>query len=76
MDVEHIASAQLEDFSARVFQHFGVPRADAVTAARVLASSDLRGILFSGIYDMTAQKLFTSFTKALSSVLLRSFTVP
>lgn len=40
---------QLEEFSARVFTHFGVPDDDARIAANVLASSDLRGIDSHGI---------------------------
>ena len=40
---------QLEEFSARIFANFGVPEADAVLAANVLASSDLRGIDSHGI---------------------------
>jgi L-2-hydroxycarboxylate dehydrogenase (NAD+) len=35
---------KLSEFSARVFQHFGVPEADAGQAADVLATSDLRDI--------------------------------
>src|SRR6185436_2912619 len=33
----------------RVFEHFGVPRADALRAADVLASADLRGIDSHGV---------------------------
>jgi L-2-hydroxycarboxylate dehydrogenase (NAD+) len=39
----------LSDFSARVFMHFGVPKADARRAAEVLAKSDLRGIDSHGV---------------------------
>jgi L-2-hydroxycarboxylate dehydrogenase (NAD+) len=35
---------QLHTFSARVFQHLGVPPADALLAADVLSASDLRGV--------------------------------
>jgi L-2-hydroxycarboxylate dehydrogenase (NAD+) len=40
---------KLSEFSARVFQYFGVPEADAGQAARVLATSDLRGIDSHGV---------------------------
>lgn len=40
---------QLQQFSTRVFAHFGVPEDDARLAATVLASSDLRGIDSHGI---------------------------
>ena len=36
-------------FSQAVFQHFGVPEADAVLASEVLAKSDLRGIDSHGV---------------------------
>src|SRR5690606_15570305 len=39
----------LRDFSAKTFMHFGVPEADARTAADVLATSDLRGIDSHGV---------------------------
>jgi L-2-hydroxycarboxylate dehydrogenase (NAD+) len=39
----------LKDFSAAVFMHFGVPKADAKLAAEVLAKSDLRGIDSHGV---------------------------
>jgi LDH2 family malate/lactate/ureidoglycolate dehydrogenase len=39
----------LKDFSAQVFAHFGVPEADALQAADVLARSDLRGIDSHGV---------------------------
>jgi LDH2 family malate/lactate/ureidoglycolate dehydrogenase len=39
----------LHEFSRRTFVHFGVPEADAVTAADVLARSDLRGIESHGV---------------------------
>ena len=40
---------KLTEFSGRVFEHFGVPRADADQAAEVLATSDLRGIDSHGV---------------------------
>jgi L-2-hydroxycarboxylate dehydrogenase (NAD+) len=40
---------QLRDFSARVFKHFGVPAADAATAADVLSKADVRGIDSHGV---------------------------
>jgi L-2-hydroxycarboxylate dehydrogenase (NAD+) len=55
MPVEHAApvhvfpSEYLREFSAAVFRHFGVPRADADLAADVLAVSDLRGIDSHGV---------------------------
>ncbi len=39
----------LRQFSTAVFQHFGVPEADAKLAAEVLAKSDLRGIESHGV---------------------------
>lgn len=39
----------LREFSTRVFQHFGVPAADAALAADVLAVADLRGIDSHGV---------------------------
>jgi L-2-hydroxycarboxylate dehydrogenase (NAD+) len=39
----------LTDFSAKVFMHFGIPKADAEQAAEVLAKSDLRGIDSHGV---------------------------
>ena len=39
----------LRAFSARVFEHFGVPSEDAALAARVLAAADLRGIESHGV---------------------------
>ncbi len=41
--------AVLREFSARVFEHFGVPREDAALAAGVLARADLRGIESHGV---------------------------
>ncbi len=40
---------QLFDFTVRVFQHLGVPEADARTAATVLQAADLRGIDSHGV---------------------------
>ena len=39
----------LKDFSAKVFMHFGISKADAIQAAEVLARSDLRGIDSHGV---------------------------
>ncbi len=39
----------LQEFSAKVFMHFGVPENDAELAASVLAKSDLRGIESHGV---------------------------
>jgi L-2-hydroxycarboxylate dehydrogenase (NAD+) len=39
----------LKNFSATVFMHFGVPKANAELAAEVLAKSDLRGIDSHGV---------------------------
>ncbi len=39
----------LHNFTARVFEHFGVPQEDATTAADVLAYADLRGIDSHGV---------------------------
>jgi L-2-hydroxycarboxylate dehydrogenase (NAD+) len=52
--------AHLQDFSTKVFLHFGVPETDARQAALVLATSDLRGIDSHGVarlhtyYDLLA----------------------
>lgn len=40
---------QLQNFSSRVFQYFGVPQDEADLAAEVLALSDLRGIESHGV---------------------------
>jgi len=40
---------QLEEFTARVFAHYGVPAADARLAAEILGLSDLRGIDSHGV---------------------------
>ena len=39
----------LREFCTRVFLHFGVPQNDAIEAAEVLASADLRGIDSHGV---------------------------
>src|SRR6202171_5817026 len=44
----------LREFSTRVFLHFGVPKADAMQAADVLASADLRGIDSHGVARLTS----------------------
>ena len=40
---------RLREFCTRVFEHFGVPPADAAQAADVLAAADLRGIDSHGV---------------------------
>lgn len=40
---------QLSEFTQRVFEHFGIPRDQAATAAEILALSDLRGIDSHGV---------------------------
>jgi LDH2 family malate/lactate/ureidoglycolate dehydrogenase len=40
---------RLQEFAARVFVHFGVPEAEAIIAADVLTTSDLRGIESHGV---------------------------
>src|ERR1700720_3732467 len=44
----------LREFSTRVFLHFGVPKTDAMQAADVLASADLRGIDSHGVARLTS----------------------
>jgi L-2-hydroxycarboxylate dehydrogenase (NAD+) len=44
----------LREFCARVFVHFGVPQSDAVQAADVLATADLRGVDSHGVARMAA----------------------
>src|SRR6202166_1571677 len=44
----------LREFSTRVFLHFGLPKNDAVLAAEVLASADLRGIDSHGVARLTS----------------------
>src|SRR2546429_1306039 len=52
----------LREFCTRVFLHFGVPKNDAIEAAEVLASADLRGIDSHGVarlhsyFDMLDRK--------------------
>ncbi|MGP0064460.1 MAG: Ldh family oxidoreductase [Isosphaeraceae bacterium] len=51
-DPEEIKTYSLEhlrEFSTRVFRHFEVPEPDAIQAADVLATSDLRGIDSHGV---------------------------
>lgn len=48
-EVKHYPIERLSEFSSRVFQHFGVPEAEAWQAADVLATSDLRGIDSHGV---------------------------
>lgn len=43
------AHERLREFCERVFRHFGVPEADARTAAEVLIAADLRGIDSHGV---------------------------
>src|SRR3982751_3829083 len=45
---------QLHDFATRMFEHFGIPAADARRAADVLAASDLRGIDSHGVARLHA----------------------
>lgn len=40
---------QLQEFSRRTLEHFGVPRPEATLAAEILAKSDLRGIDSHGV---------------------------
>lgn len=41
--------SHLQDFCKKTFMHFGVPEEDAMQAAEVLATSDLRGIESHGV---------------------------
>ena len=58
--VRYFPVERLHEFSTRVFEHFGVPAADAAQAADVLAASDLRGVDSHGVarlhtyFDMLA----------------------
>src|SRR5262249_43568562 len=52
--VSYFPVERLREFSARVFEHFGVPPADAERAADVLASADLRGIDSHGVARLHA----------------------
>src|SRR5436305_14422668 len=47
--VRYFPVERLREFAARVFEHFGVPPADAAQAADVLAAADLRGIDSHGV---------------------------
>ncbi len=49
VEIRIFPSAQLREFCQRVFQHFGVPAAEAGEAADVLAAADLRGIDSHGV---------------------------
>lgn len=49
VEVKTYSAEHLSEFSRRVFEHFGVPRNDAETAAGVLSKSDLRGIESHGV---------------------------
>ena len=49
VDMKTFPIEVLREFSSRVFLHFGVPRNDALQAAEVLASADLRGIDSHGV---------------------------
>jgi L-2-hydroxycarboxylate dehydrogenase (NAD+) len=44
----------LREFCARVFLHFGLPQSDALQAADVLATADLRGIDSHGVARMNS----------------------
>jgi LDH2 family malate/lactate/ureidoglycolate dehydrogenase len=48
-EYQRFSPAALHDFSMRMFLHFGVPEAEARTAADVLALSDIRGIDSHGV---------------------------
>jgi len=48
-EVFRFSAAQLKNFSAAVFMHFGISKTDAEQAADVLARSDLRGIDSHGV---------------------------
>ena len=47
-------AADLEAFAAALFEHFGVPPADARRAAEILVLADLRGIDSHGVARLTA----------------------
>jgi L-2-hydroxycarboxylate dehydrogenase (NAD+) len=59
-EVRYFPVERLREFSARTFEYFGVPPADAARAADVLAASDLRGVDSHGVarlhtyFDMLA----------------------
>src|SRR5215207_9917369 len=48
-EVRYFPVERLREFSARTFEYFGVPPADAAQAADVLAASDLRGVDSHGV---------------------------
>jgi LDH2 family malate/lactate/ureidoglycolate dehydrogenase len=48
-EVCYFPAERLREFCTRVFEHFGVPPADAAQAADVLASADLRGVDSHGV---------------------------
>jgi LDH2 family malate/lactate/ureidoglycolate dehydrogenase len=48
-EVRYFPAERLREFSARVFEHFGVPPPDAAQAADVLAAADLRGVDTHGV---------------------------
>src|SRR5947209_7778781 len=53
-ELRYFPLERVREFSARVFVHFGVPPADAATAADVLAASDLRGVDSHGVARLHA----------------------
>src|SRR5437899_3576191 len=52
--VQFFPAERLREFSARVFEHLGVPPADAALAADVLAASARRGIDSHGVARLHA----------------------
>jgi len=49
VEVLYFPVERLREFGTRVFEHFGVPPADAAQAADVLAAADLRGVDSHGV---------------------------
>lgn len=49
-----VSVERLREFSTGVFEHFGIPDADAAQAADVLAASDLRGVDSHGVARLHA----------------------
>jgi L-2-hydroxycarboxylate dehydrogenase (NAD+) len=49
VETQSFPAETLRSFSARVFEHFGVPGGDALLAASVLSCADLRGIDSHGV---------------------------
>jgi L-2-hydroxycarboxylate dehydrogenase (NAD+) len=49
VEVKFLPIETLREFCTRVFLHFGVPKDDAIQAADVLATADLRGIDSHGV---------------------------